>query len=199
MQSSRKPDERRATDLCRIWGGRDGWLTLALVIDCYSRNLVGWQLSRSGTVHTAACALEQTTIARYCYLGRTPTPLLLRSDTGLVFTSRRYTQMVRHYGLRQEFNTPHCPSLNGMVERVIRTLKEQCVHRQRFEYCNMLYDRTAAGCSSTTTGADTQRSRSRSPLRPRHDRPTRSQTFRASPSSISPCAPMMRFGRNPEA
>lgn len=29
--------------------------------------------------------------------------------------------------------TPHCPQQNGMVERVIRTLKEQCAHRHRFE------------------------------------------------------------------
>ncbi|UEQ17183.1 integrase core domain-containing protein [Xanthomonas phaseoli pv. manihotis] len=29
--------------------------------------------------------------------------------------------------------TPHCPQQNGMIERVIRTLKEQCVHRHRFE------------------------------------------------------------------
>ncbi|UBB23556.1 integrase core domain-containing protein [Stenotrophomonas maltophilia] len=29
--------------------------------------------------------------------------------------------------------TPHCPKQNGVVERVIRTLKEQCVHLQCFE------------------------------------------------------------------
>ena len=40
---------------------------------------------------------------------------------------------MRSYGLRQEFITPHCPQQNGMVERLIRTLKEQCVHRHRFE------------------------------------------------------------------
>jgi transposase InsO family protein len=50
---------------------------------------------------------------------------------GLVFTSRRYTALVRSYGLKQEFITPHCPQQSGMVERVIRTLKEQCIHRQR--------------------------------------------------------------------
>jgi len=52
---------------------------------------------------------------------------------GLVFTNRSYTALVRSYGLKQEFITPHCPEQNGMVERVIRTLKEQCVHRHRFE------------------------------------------------------------------
>ncbi|WP_425272581.1 integrase core domain-containing protein [Polycladidibacter hongkongensis] len=41
--------------------------------------------------------------------------------------------MVRSYGLRQEFITPYCPQQNGMMERLIRSLKEQCVHRQRFE------------------------------------------------------------------
>ncbi|MDK3075697.1 integrase core domain-containing protein [Sedimentitalea sp. JM2-8] len=51
----------------------------------------------------------------------------------MVFTSRHFTALVRSYGLKQEFITPHCPQQNGMVERVIRTLKEQCVRRHRFE------------------------------------------------------------------
>jgi AraC-like DNA-binding protein len=51
----------------------------------------------------------------------------------LVFTSRRHTALLRSYGLKQEFITPHCPQKNRMVERVIRTLKEQCIHCQRFD------------------------------------------------------------------
>jgi putative transposase len=62
-----------------------------------------------------------------------PREFLLRSDNGLVFTSRKYTALVRSYGLKQEFISPHCPQQNGIVERVIRTLKEQCIHRQRFD------------------------------------------------------------------
>jgi len=127
-----RPDQRWATDLCRAWGSRDGWLTLALVIDCCSWERLGWHLSRSGKAVTAA-ALEQALIARYGTLGRLPSPFLQRSDNGLVFTSRKYTQPVHSYGLRQEFITPHCPQQNGMVERVIRTIKEQCTHRQRVE------------------------------------------------------------------
>jgi putative transposase len=127
------PDQRWSTDLCRIWTGRDGWAVLALVIDCHTRELLGWHLSRSGKSKTAESALEQALIARYGTLGRVNTPFLLRSDNGLVFTSRSYTALVRSYGLQQEFITPHCPQQNGMVERVIRTLKEQCAHRHRFE------------------------------------------------------------------
>ncbi|MBU2963117.1 integrase core domain-containing protein [Citreicella sp. C3M06] len=52
---------------------------------------------------------------------------------GSFFASHHFTAIVRSYGLKQEFITPHCPQQNGMVERFIRTLKEQCVDRHRFE------------------------------------------------------------------
>jgi putative transposase len=74
------PNERWATDLCRAWAGRDGWQTLALVIDCHTRELLGWQLSRSGRATTAMSALEQALIARFGTLERVTTPFLLRSD-----------------------------------------------------------------------------------------------------------------------
>ncbi|AXT46025.1 IS3 family transposase [Chromobacterium haemolyticum] len=130
---AKRPNERWATDLCRIWSGKDGWSHLALVIDCCTRELLGWHLSRSGKSKTAESALEHALISRFGCLGRVPEKFLLRSDNGLVFTSRNYTALVRSYGLQQEFITPYTPEQNGMVERVIRTLKEQCVHRHRFE------------------------------------------------------------------
>ena len=81
----------------------------------------------------AEAAQEQALITRFGCLGRVTTPFLLRSDNGLVFTSRNYTALVKSYGLQQEFITPYTPEQNAMVERVIRTLKEQCAHQQRFE------------------------------------------------------------------
>ncbi|WP_043426656.1 DDE-type integrase/transposase/recombinase, partial [Curvibacter lanceolatus] len=112
---AKAPDQRWATDLCRVWTGRDGWASLALVIDCYSRELLGWHLSRSGRSKTAESALEQALIARYGCLGKVKHPFLLRSDNGLVFTSRSYTALVKSYGLQQEFITPYSPEQNGMV------------------------------------------------------------------------------------
>jgi putative transposase len=103
--------------MCRIWAGKDGWVTLALVIDCHTREFLGWHLSRSGKACTTASALEHALIASFGPLGRASAPFLLRSDNGLVFTSMNFTALVRGYGLRQEFTTPHHPQQNGMVMR----------------------------------------------------------------------------------
>jgi len=63
-----------------VWGGKDGWLSLALVIDCHTRQLLGWHLSRTGKASAASAALEQALITRYGTLGRVREPFLLRSD-----------------------------------------------------------------------------------------------------------------------
>ena len=89
--------------------------------------------SRASQQYERWAAPEQALIARFDTLGRVKAPFLLRSDNGLVFTSRSYTALVKSYGLKQEFITPYTPQQNGLVERMIRTLKEQCIHRHRFE------------------------------------------------------------------
>ena len=101
--------------------------------------------------------MEYALIARFGTLGRVAVPFMLRFDNGLVFTSRSYTALVRGYGLLQEFITPHCPQQNSMIERVIRTLKEQCAHGHRFEtiqYASRVVD--VIGYALTTTGAHTR-------------------------------------------
>jgi putative transposase len=118
--------------------------------------LLGWHLSRSGKSKTAEAALEQALIARFGTLGPVPAPFLLRSDNGLVFTSRSYTALVRSYGLRQEFITPHTPEQNGLVERVIQTLKEQCAHRTGSKRCSTRVASLPIGSASTTPGDHTK-------------------------------------------
>ncbi|EKX55764.1 DDE-type integrase/transposase/recombinase [Cereibacter sphaeroides] len=77
------PNKRWSTDMCRVWVGRDGWATLALVIDCHTRELLGWRLSRSGKASTAACELEHALINRFGALGRVTREVLLRSDNSV--------------------------------------------------------------------------------------------------------------------
>ena len=92
LSVAERPNERWATDLCRIWAGRDGWTTLALVIDCCSRELLGWHLSRSGRSKTAESALEHALIARFGTLGKVPQPFLLRSDNGALCSPAEATR-----------------------------------------------------------------------------------------------------------
>lgn len=78
---------------------------------------------------------------------------MLRSDSVRVFTNNAYTWLVRSYGLKQELITPHCSQQNGMVERVIRAAKEQCVHWDRFEGQVNSLRVIADGSRSATGGA----------------------------------------------
>ncbi|WP_206202694.1 hypothetical protein [Thioalkalivibrio sp. XN279] len=73
------PNQRWATVLRRVWGGRDGWLMLTLVIDRHSRELLGWQLSKSGKATTAAGLGASAFIGRHGSRGRVQTQFLLRS------------------------------------------------------------------------------------------------------------------------
>ncbi len=58
--------------------------------------------------------------------------LVVRSDNGLIFQSRRFRAACSFYGLPQEFITPYTPEQNGMIERFFRSLKEECVWQQQF-------------------------------------------------------------------
>jgi putative transposase len=122
-----------ATDMAHLFCGQEGWCHLALVIDCGDRELLGWRLSHSGKATIAEAALEDALIQRFGLLRKAPRPLALRSDNGLVFTSKRYRATARLYGLHQEFITPYTPEQNGVMERFIRSLKEECVWLHRFE------------------------------------------------------------------
>ncbi len=59
---TQQPNHRWATDLARIWCGKDRWCHIALVIDCASRELLGWRLSSRGHTATAEAALEEALI-----------------------------------------------------------------------------------------------------------------------------------------
>lgn len=131
ISRTEQPDIRWSTDLARIFCGKDKWCTLALVIDCCTRELLGFRLSKSGKAKTAEAALEEALINRFGCLGYVNKTLTLRSDNGLVFTSKQYTALVKSYGISQEFITPYTPEQNGMIERFIRTIKEQCIYQKR--------------------------------------------------------------------
>ncbi|WP_042805956.1 integrase core domain-containing protein, partial [Thioalkalivibrio sp. ALE19] len=113
--------------------GKDRRAALAVIVDCCTREVLGWRLSSRGSSPTAEAALEEALIQRLGVLQRVAQPLALRSDNGLVFSSRRFTATVKAYGLNQEFTTPYTPEQNGLIERFFRSLKKECIWQHRFE------------------------------------------------------------------
>jgi len=56
-------------------------------------------------------------------MGTTP---VIRSDNGLIYQSRRFRAACRDYRLAQEFITPYPPEQDGIIERFLRSVKEEC-------------------------------------------------------------------------
>lgn len=129
-----KPDRRWATDIAMVFcGAKDGWCSFVPVIDCCTREILGWELSHTARAKTAERALEDALISRFGWVRGAPEGLTIRHDNGLVFGSKLYRRLAKEYGLAQEFITPYTPEENGLVERFIRSFKEECVWINRFE------------------------------------------------------------------
>ena len=127
------PNTRWATDLASVFcGAKDGWCSFVPIVDCCTREILGWELDRSARAKTAERALEDALLARFGTTHGAPEGMLLRHDNGLVFGSKLYRRTAKEYGLQQEFITPYTPQENGLCERLIRTAKEECFWQHQF-------------------------------------------------------------------
>jgi putative transposase len=138
VQASRsiaeRPDQRWATDIALIWcGERDGWCSFVPVLDCCTRQVLGWELAPTARAKTAERALESALLNRFGCTRGAPKGMSIRHDNGLVFGSRLFRAVVKDYQLSQEFITPYTPEQNGLAERFIRSVKEECVWQHQFE------------------------------------------------------------------
>jgi putative transposase len=127
------PNQRWATDIATVDCGHDGWCAFVPVVDCCSREVLGWELAHTARAKTAERALEEALLHRFGTTCGAPSGLTLRHDNGLVFGSRAYRALVRDYGLTQEYIAPYTPEQNGLCERFIRTFKEECAWQHRFD------------------------------------------------------------------
>ena len=128
-----RSNQRWAMDITPVDCGRDGWGHLVAVIDCHDREIVGWEFALRGRAKEAERALEQACVARFGTLRLTEQGPVIRSDNGLVFQSRRFRAACRFYRLEQEYITPYTPEQNGLIERLFRSFKEECVWQHRFQ------------------------------------------------------------------
>jgi hypothetical protein len=100
------PNQIWQTDMTKIWAGPAvGWAYLVCVIDCCTREIVGWNLSHRCRTEDALAAVEQAVLARLPE-GSRAARVTLTTDNGTQFTSTRFIETLKPAG--------HHASANGV-------------------------------------------------------------------------------------
>jgi len=93
---------------------------LAVVMDAYSRKVVGWELSRSLSSELAVRALEQAIVMRQ------PSPgLVHHSDRGVQYASGEYVELLEKHQMVASMSRAGNPYDNARCERFMQTLKQE--------------------------------------------------------------------------
>jgi putative transposase len=101
-----------------------GWSYRVSVIDCCTREIVGWNLSLRCRSGEALCALESAVLAHLPH-GPRGLGLILTTDNGPQITSARYVEALNRLGIQRHriaYNHLEC---NNYIERTRRSLKEE--------------------------------------------------------------------------
>ncbi|UPG93814.1 IS3 family transposase [Luteibacter aegosomatissinici] len=110
-----------------VWAGditfiptRQGWLYLAIVVDLFSRRIIGWATS---TVADTRLALEASHLA---FASREPAPgLIFHTDQGCQYTSDAFVSHLAARGTIQSMSRKGNCWDNAVVERIFRSLKHE--------------------------------------------------------------------------
>jgi transposase InsO family protein len=122
-----RPDELWLADFTyvRTW---EGWAYLAIVLDVYTRRIVGWQLAPHMRQSLVTDAFEMALAARQEHDGT----LVAHSDNGSQYTSYEYTERLIHAGIAPSRGRTGTALDNAMAESVISTLKRELISRYRW-------------------------------------------------------------------
>jgi putative transposase len=130
-----EPNQIWQSDMTKIWAGPAvGWAYLVSVIDCCTREIVGWNLSNRCRTEEALAAVEQAVLDRLP-AGSRETTLTLTTDNGTQFTSSRFMETLAQLGITHRRTAFHHPEGNSYIERFHRSLKEEEVWAS--EYRNL--------------------------------------------------------------
>ncbi len=106
----------------------EGWLFLAVILDLFSRMVVGWAMAASEDTDLTELALRMAVARRDPEVG-----LLHHSDRGSEFTSDRYLALLADLGIQVSMSrTANCWD-NAAMESFFATLTKECTDRIRFQ------------------------------------------------------------------
>ena len=140
------PDTAWVTDITYLWT-EEGWLYLAVILDLFSRAVVGWALSAQITRHLTLRALTMALGRR-----RPPQGLLHHSDRGSQYASEHYQRTLTTQGIECSMSRRGDCWDNAVIESFFATLKLELIHRRSFpsrdaarlaifEYIEVFYNR----------------------------------------------------------
>lgn len=121
------PNRRWATDMTTVWTRLDGLVAVMPVIDCGCRSILALDVSRSQESAALLAPVRQALVQQLASPQGVPWNLELRSDHGPQYTGRDCQDLCDHWRLNHTFAPVGRPTGNAVAERVIRTMKEECI------------------------------------------------------------------------
>jgi putative transposase len=111
---------------------------LAVILDAFSRRVIGWALDRTLEAALTLQALQMALVRR-----RPVSGLVHHSDRGVQYASRDYTQLLQDHGIRISMSRKANPWDNAACESFLKTLKYEEVYRT--EYRDLAEARASIG------------------------------------------------------
>ena len=141
-----RPDQKWLADITYLRLA-EGWLYLAVILDCFSRRIVGWSLSRRIDAELVCAALEMA-LRRRCPQG----DLVHHSDRGVQYASQSLRHLLQREGLTMSMSRQGDPWDNAMMESFFGSLKTEWIDEgyateaqarmEVFKYIEMFYNPT---------------------------------------------------------
>lgn len=124
-----RPNELWGADAVRFYTREDGWCWFFGAIDHCSEDIVGWHVAKRGDRWAALEPARQGIRTHYRdYVKKIALGLGLRHDWGPQYAANQFLGELRWLGIRSTPAYVGEPECNGIMERWIRTLKEECIY-----------------------------------------------------------------------
>jgi putative transposase len=121
-----RPNEKWVQDISYL-ATDEGWLYLAVVIDLYSRQVVGWAMSHRMKANLVCNALSMALFRRGL-----PSGVIVHSDRGSQYCSKRYQRLIEQYGLLCSMSKRGDCYDNACAESFFHSLKVELTHGERY-------------------------------------------------------------------
>jgi len=121
------PNRRWATDLTTVWTKEDGLVAVVPVVDCGCRSVLGVAVTKSQDTAAVLAPLREALATEFGDVAGVPDGLELRTDHGPQYTGADCEAFCAEWDLDHTLAPIGRPTGNAVAERVIRTMKEECI------------------------------------------------------------------------